>query len=114
MKYRARLLLILTVTLCIAATAAAEFRFPMPEFASGYKYPSMHTPLPEVSMEWWDVVVLFATLSMAALLVLKRRSRREIFLLTMFSLVYFGYLRKGCVCSVGALQNVAATFIQVT
>jgi NosR/NirI family nitrous oxide reductase transcriptional regulator len=52
--------------------------------------------------------VLFVALSLAALLVLKRRSRREIFLLTVFSLVYFGYLRKGCVCSVGSLQNVLA------
>lgn len=86
----------------------AEFRFPMPEFASGYTHPAVHTQMPDNSMVGWDVVVLALTLVLATLLVHKRRSRREIFMLTLFSLAYFGFWRQGCVCSVGSLQNIAA------
>ena len=86
----------------------SEFRFPMPEFASGYKHPPVYTPVPSNAMVGWDVVVLLAVLTLAAIFVLKRRNRREIFLLTLFSLLYFGFVRHGCVCAVGSVQNVAA------
>ena len=94
--------------LFVAINVGAEFRFPMPEFATGYTHPAVHTPAPSNAMVGWDVVVLVATLSLASLLVLKRRKRREIFLLTLFSMVYFGFWRNGCVCSVGSVQNMAA------
>jgi ferredoxin len=84
----------------------AAFRFPMPEFSSGYTHPPVYTPLPSNAMVGWDIVVLLTTLTLAAIFVLKRRNRREIFLLTLFSLLYFGFWRNGCVCSVGSLQNV--------
>jgi polyferredoxin len=80
----------------------------MPEFASGYKHPPVYTPEPSTAMVGWDIVVLLATLTLAAIFVLKRRKRREIFLLTLFSLLYFGFVRNGCVCAVGSIQNVAA------
>ena len=89
------------------APAQAEFRFPMPEFESGHQHPEMLLPEPVNWMAGWDVAVLLLALSLAAFLVLKRRKRREIFLLTLFSLIYFGFVRNGCVCSVGSLQNVA-------
>ena len=89
-------------------SANAEFRFPMPEFASGYEHPPVHTPAPDNAMVGWDVVVLIGCLALAAFLVLKRRSRREIFLLTLFSMIYFGFYRNGCVCSVGSVQNIMA------
>jgi ferredoxin len=91
-----------------AVPARAEFRFPMPEFASGYTHPPVYTPLPSTAMAGWDIVVLLAALTLAAIFVLKRRTRREIFLLTLFSLLYFGFWRNGCVCSVGSVQNVAS------
>ena len=90
-----------------AVSAQAEFRFPMPEFASGYQHPPVYTPAPSNVMAGWDIVVLLAALTLAAIFVLKRRKRREIFLLTLFSLLYFGFWRNGCVCSVGSIQNVA-------
>lgn len=86
----------------------AEFRFPMPEFASGYEHPAVHVPGPSNAMVGWDVAVLIGTLALASFLVLKRRKRREILLLTLFSMVYFGFWCNGCVCSVGSLQNVMA------
>ena len=39
--------------------------------------------------------------------ILKSRSRKGIFWLSVFSLVYFGFYRDGCICAIGAIQNVA-------
>jgi NosR/NirI family nitrous oxide reductase transcriptional regulator len=97
--------------LCLFVTIPSvfsEFRFPMPEFASGYEHPAVHTPGPSNAMVGWDVAVLIGALSLAAFLVLKRRKRREIFWLTLFSVIYFGFWRNGCVCSVGSVQNIMA------
>lgn len=97
-----------TLFFLFTSYARAEFRFPMPEFASGYGHPPLHVPGPSNAMVGWDIVVLLATLALASILVLKRRKRREIFLLTLFCLVYFGFVRNGCVCSVGSIQNIMA------
>jgi polyferredoxin len=59
-----------------------------------------------LALESLDVFLLFGALSLAAWLVLKRRSRRSVFLLTLFSLIYFGFFRKGCICPIGSIQNV--------
>ena len=101
-------MLLLFLYLFVATNSFAEFRFPMPEFASGYTHPAVHTPAPDNSMVGWDVAVLLLSLSLASFLVLKRRKRGEIFLLTLFCLIYFGFIRKGCVCSVGSIQNMMA------
>lgn len=90
------------------SSSFAEFRFPMPEFETAHEHPAVHTPGPSNAMAGWDVAVLLAALSLAAFLVLKRRKRKEIFLLTLFSLIYFGFWRNGCVCSVGSVQNIMA------
>ena len=88
-------------------TAFAENRFPKPQFESGYAMPSATTPVPRTaSVEVLDIVVLAAALSLSAWLVLKTRSRRGVFLLSVFSLIYFGFWRKGCICPVGSIQNV--------
>lgn len=97
-----------------AASCYAEFRFPMPEFSTGYEHPAMQTPAPSNAMAGWDVAVLILALSVASFLILKRRKRREIFLLTLFCLVYFGFVRNGCVCSVGSVQNIIAGIVDST
>lgn len=82
-------------------------RFPPPEFESGYKQPVTTTPPARQNIyEYIDVIVLLAALSLSSFLVLKKRSRKAIFILMMFSLLYFGFWRKGCVCPIGAMQNV--------
>ena len=87
---------------------AQEQRFPKPEFETGYEQPDPETPEPRsLALSYLDVLVLFSVLSLAAFFALRRRSRRGIFWLSVFSLVYFGFYREGCICSVGALQNVA-------
>jgi len=82
-------------------------RFPKPEFESGHTQPEVLTPEPRLeALEYLDVVVLFLALAVISWLVLKQRSRKGVLLMTVFSVIYFGFFREGCVCSVGSLQNV--------
>jgi len=82
-------------------------RFPKPEFETGYEQPNPTTPEPRSNtMEYIDVLVLLASLSLASWLAIKKRSRRGILWLSVFTLLYFGFYREGCICSVGSLQNI--------
>ncbi len=96
----------------IAATLSAQGqeqkRQPPPDFTSGYQLPSPTTPVPKDALfAWIDVGVLLVALVLAAWIVLCRRSRAWLLVLTGFCAAYFGFYRLGCVCSVGSLQNVA-------
>lgn len=94
--------------LLVAPAAADEMRFPKPEFQSGYDFPRTTTPVPTSEWQQWiDVGVLFAALSLASWLAVKKRSRKGLFALMLFSLAYFGFYKQGCVCPIGAIQNVA-------
>lgn len=85
-----------------------QFRFPPPEFESGYQLPVTTTPAARALwLQYLDVVVLFVSLGLAAYLVLKKRSRKGVVALSIFSLLYFGFYRQGCVCAIGSVQNVA-------
>lgn len=91
--------------------AVAENRFPQPQFEKGYVIPATQNPLARDGLlEILDVAVLAAALSLAAWLALRRRSRGGMFLLMLFSLIYFGFWRRGCICSVGSIQNIATWF----
>lgn len=104
-----RMVWLILLILLPAWTARSENRFPQPQFESGYTMPGATAPVPRAaSYEMLDVLVLAAALSLGTWLILRKRSRRGVFLLTLFSLLYFGFWRKGCVCSIGSLQNVAA------
>jgi polyferredoxin len=86
---------------------ADEMRFPAPEFTSGYEFPDTTVPPPtSQAQQWVDVFVLFAALSLSAWLALKKRSRKGMFGLMVFSLLYFGFYKQGCVCPIGSIQNV--------
>jgi len=94
--------------LLVAVSALAQDRFPRPEFESEYVRPTTTTPAPETNT--WavvDVAALVLALSLASFFALKTRSRRQMFGLMAVSLLYFGFIREGCVCSVGAIQNMA-------
>lgn len=111
MKSMTRLLnlLLLVCVMCCTLAWGIE-RFPPPDFESGYSFPSTTTPAPDTSWhEWADVGVLILALSVGTFLVLKKRSRAWVFGLMVFSLVYFGFYREGCVCAIGSIQNVALT-----
>jgi ferredoxin len=90
------------------ATAFAEQRFPPPEFETGHQLPVTAVPAARgLLFQYADLAVLAACLGLASLLVFKKRSRKGVFWLGLFSLAYFGFYRKGCVCSIGSVQNVA-------
>lgn len=96
----------LLVSVAPSAVAAAP-RFPPPDFESGYQLPQ--TAYPGARATWKevaDVAVLAGALSVAAWLALKKRSRNGMLALSVFSLAYFGFYRGGCICPVGAIQNV--------
>lgn len=95
------------VFLFLGGMAAAEQRFPPPDFESGYQLPTASTPAARgVLLQYLDVAVLTATLAVAVWLILRLRSRRGVFWLSLFSLAYFGFYRKGCICPIGSPQNI--------
>ena len=101
-------ILIFGLLVLMGHVAAGQQRFPKPEFENGYVQPSPTTPEPRgLATEYMDVLVLLAVLSLATWFALRSRSRRGILWLSVFTLLYFGFYRKGCVCSIGAIQNVA-------
>ncbi len=108
LKYIFYTLAFLLLTISIQAQ---QQRFPKPEFDSGYTQPSTITPEPRAfQLEYFDVLVLVIFLAVASYLVIKKRSRRGILWLSVFALLYFGFYRNGCICSIGAIQNVTLSF----
>jgi ferredoxin len=90
------------------AVLFAQDRFPRPEFESGYAYPTNQLPLQRApGWEYFDVAVLIAALSLTTWLALKKRSRQGLIWMSVFSLAYFGFVKEGCICSIGSVQNVA-------
>lgn len=108
---------VLSLALLVPGVSAlGELRFPPPQFESGYRFPEM-APMPAprpVLHEYADVAILVAALLLASYLILRRRSRRAIFALMLFALFYFGFVRDGCICPIGAIQNVTLTAFDST
>jgi NosR/NirI family nitrous oxide reductase transcriptional regulator len=99
----------------LVVSSQVQERFPKPDFQSDYIRPELLTPEPRAAvLEYLDVFVLAAALILATYLAHKKRSRRSIFLLMIFALAYFGFYRKGCVCSIGAIQNVSFALFNPT
>ncbi len=108
-----RRLLFAILVLTLVGPLWAEENFPPPQFSSGYQFPPMLTPYPRAAIFGWiDLAVLMAALAAAAYLALRVRSRRYLWLLALFSLAYFGFYRHGCICPVGATQNVMLALAQ--
>ena len=91
-----------------AAANAADHRFPPPEFEAGHVLPVTSTPAARaLAFQYLDVAVLLAALALATWLIYRRRSRRGVMALSVFSLLYFGFYRNGCICAIGTIQNLA-------
>jgi len=91
--------------LSIAPAWAIE-RFPPPDFTT-HKLPTTTTPAPPaLGWEYLDVAFLAAALALATYLALVRRSRTGLAALTVMSLAWLGFWREGCICPIGAIQNV--------
>src|SRR5512133_1529583 len=83
--------------------SGAVDRFPRPEFQNGYMLPQTTVPAGRAEILYYvDVAVLFVALCLAAFLALKKRSRAGLLFLTIGSLLYFGFYRKGCICAIGS------------
>ena len=54
-----------------------------------------------------DAAMLVLLMSFVAWSVIKKRVRLSVMLVSVASVAYFGFFRHGCVCSIGAVQNVA-------
>ncbi len=80
---------------------------------TAYEMPLMTAPT-QWSIErvhaYLDIAIITIALALSSWLMLKARSRKGIFLLSLASLAYFGFYREGCVCPIGSIQNVAHGF----
>jgi ferredoxin len=100
--------LILILLLSWQSVAYSQDRFPRPEFETGYEYPvDQFSTQRGQAWQYIDVGVLIAALSLASWFALKKRSRKGLIWLSVFSLAYFGFFRVGCICAVGSVQNVS-------
>ena len=82
------------------------------DIGAGYVTPPVQRHPPRAG--WWNVLdglALGVALALAAWIVLGRRSRNTLVALTVACLLYFGFYRKGCVCPIGAIQNVTVALV---
>ena len=105
-------LLLVLFALLASGLLFAQYQKAPPDFGGTYSFPTPTHPEPRA---YWvrliDIVMLAAGLGMAAWLILKRRSRTGIMLLSLGALAYFGFYRKGCICPIGAIQNVTLSLV---
>jgi len=95
--------------------AFAQNRFPKPDFESGYLYPVEHYAVPdEILWTTVDIMMLTALMSFVVWAIFKRRTRKPVIWVSVISVAYFGFFRKGCVCSIGSMQNVALALVDHT
>ena len=96
--------------LLISVVSYAQQRFPRPDFETDYVVPSPLAPEPRwATMEILDVAILLIVMLLASWFAIKKRSRQGILYLSVFTLIYFGFYRNGCICSIGGIQNVTLT-----
>lgn len=105
-------MLLVMLLLALAPVAFGVERFPPPDFTD-HLVPELVPPAAEIrAVGWVDLVVLSLGLAAATWLSLKSRSRRGIVVLSILSLLYFGFWRRGCVCAIGSIQNVTLGLAQ--
>jgi len=95
------------VALLMSSVASGQQRFPPPDFETGYTQPALQLQtrqtFPEEALA---AGLLLLAMGFGAWALLWRRSRRMIFVLAVACLLYFGFYRGGCLCPIGAVQNV--------
>ena len=85
----------------------AVARFPKPDFTSGYEYPVIVHGVPnETFWNILDIVLLTSMMGLVVWAAFRKRSRAVMVSLSVVSVLYFGFFRSGCVCSIGSIQNV--------
>ncbi len=90
----------------------AQYQMAPPDFGESYTLPTATHPEPRSGwIHTLDVLLLAGCLGLAAWLILKRRSRKGILLLSIGALAYFGFYRNGCICPIGSIQNVTLSIV---
>ncbi len=101
-------LILFFIILCSPFLIFSQDRFPRPDFLNGYTRPEPFTILLD---SWFipyiDILVLIIVLIVSVYAVFRVHSRTWIFFISLFSLLYFGFYRKGCVCPIGSIQPVS-------
>ncbi len=108
------ILVILFSTSLQMMDAFGQQRFPKPEFEQGHVQPPTITPMPRGDfLAYLDVFMLLAFLGIVSWLVIKRRSRIGVYIMSILALLYFGFYKQGCICSVGSIQNVSLALFNI-
>lgn len=114
-RFKACVLLWAVLAAMAALPAPAAERFPQPEFETNHVVPEPTKPAARNPfLPYQDVAVLALALSLSSYFVLRRRSRRAVFVLMVCCLVYFGFWKKGCICPVGSTQNILLALSDAT
>ena len=112
LRMRTVWLLGLVLAVVCSTVLVAQYQKQPPDFGSSYSFPTPTHPEPRA---YWvhaiDIAMLVLGLGLAAWLILKRRSRNGVLLLSVGAIGYFGFYRKGCICPIGAIQNVTLTLV---
>lgn len=112
---------VVTLLIALPATAPAQEAYERPvtsapqadDIGGGYQVPPVQrTPPRGLAMHLLDIGLLTGGLGTIAWVVWRGRRRRVATFVTLASLAYFGFYRQGCVCPVGATQNVATAFVE--
>ncbi len=106
MMRRAHLALGAFLLVCLTTDAAGEL-IPVPSFSN---HEVRATDVPRTDSPGWDLVhvgALILALVLSTYFALVTRSRKHLLALSVASVAWFGFVRDGCVCSVGSIQNVA-------
>ncbi len=106
------MLAVLVLAALASSVLFAQYQRQPPDFGGSYTFPTPTHPEPRAAwIRALDVCLLAAGLALSAWLVLKQRSRNGVMVLSIGALAYFGFYRKGCVCPIGAIQNVTLSLV---
>ncbi len=90
----------------------AQYQKKPPDFGGSYSFPTPTHPEPRGTLvRGLDILALGGALGIGTWLILKRRSRNAVLILSIASLAYFGFYRKGCICPIGAIQSVTLALV---
>jgi NosR/NirI family transcriptional regulator, nitrous oxide reductase regulator len=101
------------LALAFASSAlVAQYQKTPPDFGGIYAFPTPTHPEPRGALlRGIDVAMLAGGLGLGAYLILKRRSRTGVMLLSIAAIAYFGFYRKGCTCPIGSIQSVTLALV---
>ncbi len=103
-------LVLLAFTAPGALGADVSERFPPPDFETDYSMPeTVLPPAGSDAMGILTIVILVAALSLATLFIHRWRKRTAVIGLSVFALLFFGFVRKGCICPIGSIQHVSVS-----